>query len=381
MRSGKIMVSFLCIILFASLLFSQAVVVEVEKDSVGDSGKIKKIEKSIDIGPVHVDIDEDDDERVSIGEDLTIAAEDTVPDDAVAITSNLTVHGFVTGDAVCISGDLVLTGTVEGDVVAIGGNLDADSSAVIGGDLICIGGRLTRRTGASVGGEIVNIPLPFIRPVLHHALKYVGAGEKRTIIIDKRPFGGFGRRLSTFFLYLVRLVALVIFVFLILLFFKGGVERVSDAIANHFWKSALAGFIGIILLLPLTLLLIVVIIGIPLVPLFWVVVFAGMIFGFACITYTIGKIAAEKKGWKDKSPYILALIGLVVVEIIAFLGSLAMLPGGPFIAIGGAIKVIGFIISYVAWMIGFGGVILTRFGAKSFGNNGDQGIRHVKSEK
>jgi hypothetical protein len=370
MREGKIVFPLLCIVLIASLVFSQPADTEVEEDSVADSIRIIKVEdEDIDIGPIHVDVDDEDDaEWVLIGEDLTITAQDTVPDDAVAILSDLTVIGHVVGDAICISGDLILSGSVEGDVVSVGGSVEVESTAVIDGDLVCVGGTLTKMQGATVGGEVVNVPMPFIRPILHHALKYAGKGEKKTIIINPRPLGGFGRRIATFFLYLVKLVALIVFIFLILLFFKGGVERVADAIANHFWKAALAGFIGIILFLPITLLLIVFIIGIPLVPLFWIAVIAGMIFGFACITYTIGKIAAKKKGWKDKSPYILALIGLVVVEIVAFLGNLAMLPGGPFIAIGGAIKVIGFIISYLAWMVGFGGVILTRFGSRPFGN-------------
>jgi len=203
-----------------------------------------------------------------------------------------------------------------------------------------------------------------MRPVMHYVFKYIKPEDGKTF---KPRFNPFVRRIMIFFMYIVKIIALVVFIFLILLFFKGGVDRVSDAIENHFWKTALAGFIGMLLIIPLTLLLIVLIIGIPLVPLLWIAVVAALIFGFASVTYTIGKIAAEKKGWKDKSPYILALIGLVVVEIITFLGNLVIIPGGPFAVIGGVIKVLGFIISYVAWIIGFGGVILTRFGAKKFG--------------
>ncbi len=372
MKNVKMLVVLLITVLIGSLLYAQPAETEIEEDSITDSVRVKIVEEDIDIGGLTIDVDdeeeEDDDKWVNIGEDLTVAAEDTVPDDAVAILSDLTVHGHVVGDAVCVSGDLAVTGSVEGDVVSVGGSVSVESTAVIEGDLVCVGGSLDKMKGASVGGEVVNVPMPFIRPILHHALKYAGKGEKRTVIINKHPLGGFSRRIAHFFLYLVRMIALIVFIFLILLFFKGGVERVSDAIANHFWKAALAGFVGVILLVPITILLVVFVIGIPLVPLFWIAVIAGMIFGFACITYTIGKIAAEKKGWKQRSPYILALLGLLVVEIVAFLGNLVVLPGGPFIAIGAIIKVIGFIISYLAWMVGFGGVILTRFGAKTFGN-------------
>jgi carbonic anhydrase/acetyltransferase-like protein (isoleucine patch superfamily) len=360
MRDIKVLSICFLLCILATVLFAQGIDIEIEDDS----SAIVEIDDTIDIGPVHIDIDQEEGELVRIGDDLTVAREDTVREDAVAITSDLTVHGVVKGDAVCISGRLIVTGHVVGDAVVVGGNAEIDSTAIIDGDLVCVGGKLSKVSGAQVGGEVVNIPMPFIRPVLHHALKYISPGDHIEV---RPPVRGFAKRIAGFVFYLVKIIALVVFIFLILLFFKGGVDRVSDAIANHFWKSALAGFVGVILLLPLTLLLTVLIIGIPLVPLLWIAVVAGMVFGFACITYTIGRIAAEKKGWKDKSPYILALIGLVVVEIIAFLGNLVILPGGPFMVIGGIIKVFGFIISYIAWMVGFGGVILTRFGAMKFG--------------
>lgn len=361
MRNIKTVIMFVLILSISSFLFAQTVAPDVIKDIKMDTIAVEK-EDSTD--NIKIDIETDEDELVRIGEDLTVATEDTIPGDAVVITSNLYVHGFVQGDVVCINGNLVITGTVLGDAVCIGGIAEVGSSAVIEGDLVCIGGKLTRNEYAQIDGEIVNISLPFMRPVLKYAFKYIVSGDH---ISPKPRLHTFARRIGGFFVYIVKIVALIVFIFLILLFFKGGVDRVSDAIENHFWKTALAGFIGMLLIIPLTLLLIVLIIGIPLVPLLWTAVVAALIFGFACVTYTIGKIAAEKRGWKDKSPYILALIGLVVVEIITFLGNLVIIPGGGFAAIGGIIKLFGFIISYVAWIIGFGGVILTRFGAKKFG--------------
>ncbi len=355
MRNFKFIIALVLFLSISTMLFSQEEIVEMEK--------VDTIVAEKDTGIV---VMETDDETVRIGEDLFVAVKDTVPGDAVAISSNLYVHGLLQGDAICINGNLIITGTVLGDAVCIGGIAEVGSSVVIKGDLVCIGGKLTRDERAQIDGEIVNISLPFMRPVLKYAFKYIGPND---VVSPKPHLHTFARRIGGFFIYIVKIVALVVFIFLIILFFKGGVDRVSDAIAHHFWKSALAGFIGVILTLPLTLLLIVLIIGIPLVPLLWIAIMAGMLFGFVCITYTLGKIAAEKKGWKDKSPYILALIGLLVIEIITLLGNLVILPGGPFMAVGALIKVIGFIVSYVAWMIGFGGVILTRFGSRTFGNS------------
>jgi hypothetical protein len=357
MKDFRIIVLLVLVLSLSSFLFAQRVAPDIVEE-------IAEIEEGDSIEIESVEGETEKDEVVRIGKDLTVSSEDTIPGDAVVISSNLTIHGVVEGDAVCISGNLLITGTVHGDAVCVGGHVAIESTAVINGDIVCIGGKLSRDEGSTVGGEVVNISLPFIRPILHHALKYIRPGDETTF---KPRFSPIGRRIMGFFLYVVKIIALLVFIFLILLFFRGGVEKVSDAIENHFWKAALAGFVGVILILPLTILLIVLIIGIPLIPLLWIAIVAGLMFGFACITYTIGRIAAEKKGWKDKSPYILALIGLVVIEIITFLGNLVILPGGGFAAIGGVIKILGFMISYVAWIIGFGGVILTRFGAKKFG--------------
>jgi hypothetical protein len=351
----------ICVLLLviSSLLFAQQVEIEVEKDSaeVEDSNVV------VDIDSI-VKIESDEDELVKIGVDVTVAPEDTIQGDVVAITSDLSVFGFVEGDAVCISGDLEITGTVLGDAVVISGDADIGSTAVIEGDLVCISGGLSKHENAKVEGEVVNLSLPFISPVLHHAFKFIKPGPARGI---KPRFGPMGRRVMGLFVYLIKVIALVVFIFLIVLFFKKGMDRVADAIENSFWRSALAGFVGVIIIVPLTILLVVLIIGIPLIPLLWIAFLAALIFGFASITYTIGKIAAEKKNWKDRSPYMLALVGLVVIEIVPFLGNLTIIAGGPFSVIGSILKVLGFIISYVAWIIGFGGVILTRFGTCQFG--------------
>lgn len=351
----------ICVLLLviSSLLFAQQVEIEVEKDSA----EVKDSNVVVDIDSI-VKIESDDDELVKIGKDVTVALEDTISGDAVAITSDLSVIGFVEGDAVCISGDLVITGTVLGDAVVISGDAEVGSTAVIEGDLVCISGNLSKHGNAKVDGEVVNISLPFINPILHHAFKFIKPGPERVI---KPRFGSLGRRVIGFFIYLVRVIALIVFIFLIVLFFKKGMDRVADAIENSFWKSALAGFVGVIIIVPLTILLAVLVIGIPLIPLLWIAFIAAAIFGFASITYTIGKVAARKRDWKDRSPYMLALIGLLVIEIIPFLGNLTMIPGGLFAAMGGFLKVLGFIITYVVGIIGLGGVILTRFGTRKFG--------------
>ncbi len=366
MKNVRFILAICALLIISFSLPSAADVQDADEDTI-EIKKVKIIKKTEDIEKekdFSLEV-EDESQTVRMGEDLTVLAEDTIRGDAVVINGNLDVIGFVEGDAVCIGGNLFVSGYVHGDATVIGGNADIEGTAVINGDLVSVGGRISRAKGARVGGEETSISLPIIRSILPFAFKFVGIPK---VGVPYHPYiHPIAKRSMGFGLQLIKIVALIVFVLLIILFFKGGVEKVSDAIENHFWKSALAGFIGALIIVPLTVLLAVIIIGIPLIPILWIVIIAGVIFGYTGISYTIGSIAARKKGWKDKSPYLLALIGLVVIEIIAFLGSLIAIPGGPFAVIGGLIKVLGFVISYIAWMIGFGGVILTKFGARKYG--------------
>jgi len=358
MKNFKVIIVTGLLMLVSSLVFSATI--------PPIPGKVKVIVKKIDsiVPDSTIEID-DDNETVRIGEDLTVVSGDTIPGDAVVINGNLDVLGFVGGDVVCIGGELHISGYVNGDATVIGGNAEIESTAVIDGDLASIGGRISRAKGSKIKGETTSVSLPILRSLLPFAFKFISPHK---VGIPYHPYvHPVAKRSIGFGVYLIKVVALIVFIFLIILFFKSGVERVSDAIENNFWKSVLAGFIGVLIIVPLTVLLAVLIIGIPLIPLLWIATIAGMIFGFTSIAYTIGRVASRKKSWNDRSPYILALIGFLVIEIIAFLGHLVALPGGAFAGIGGILKGLGFIISYLAWMIGLGGVILTRFGAKKFG--------------
>jgi len=358
LKRTKIVVFVFLILIVSSTLFSQIIITKSLNDTVN-----KKDTDSI-VGIVDTTLSNEK-SRVKVGENIIVLPEDTISGDAVTIGGNLDVQGFVKGDAVCIGGNLHISGTVQGDATVIGGRATIDSTAFIKGDLTSIAGRIHRQKGARIKGAVNSISIPILRSVLPFAFKFTSPHKTH---IYYHPFiSSFAKRITIFGVYTVKIIALIVFILLILLFFKTGVERVSDAIEHYFWRSVLAGFIGEILFIPLTILLLVLIIGIPLIPLLWMVIVAALIFGYTGIAYTIGRIAAERRGWINKSPYILGLIGLVVIEIIPFFGRLVSLPGGGFVFVGGVLRIIGFIISFVATIAGLGGVILTRFGFRKFG--------------
>jgi hypothetical protein len=76
-----------------------------------------------------------DNDRVSIGSDVTVAEGETV------------------GDIVCIFCSVHVRGDVSGDTVVLLGSLTVDSGHRINGDAAVIGGDLTMAEGASIGGD------------------------------------------------------------------------------------------------------------------------------------------------------------------------------------------------------------------------------------
>jgi predicted acyltransferase (DUF342 family) len=110
-----------------------------------------------------------DNDRVSFGNDITVAADSTA-NDLVCIFCSIRVHGEVQGDVVAVLGSVTVDPqrSVSGDVVAVGGDVSLGSQAEINGDLSVVGGDLNLGPGADVhGGRSIEpgrawLLLPFV---------------------------------------------------------------------------------------------------------------------------------------------------------------------------------------------------------------------------
>src|SRR5262245_58424207 len=82
----------------------------------------------------------------------------------VRIFSDATVapNERVIGDVVAVFGNADVSGDVSGDVVAVLGQVRLHKGAVVDGDVVSVGGRLQQEDGVSVNGETVSVGLlPF----------------------------------------------------------------------------------------------------------------------------------------------------------------------------------------------------------------------------
>ncbi|TPW07271.1 MAG: hypothetical protein FD129_2583, partial [bacterium] len=82
--------------------------------------------------------------------------------DKVRMGDNLIVEAdeVVGGDAVSMGGDITVLGKVMGSVVSVGGDVTLGDSAFVGKDAVSVGGSVQRAETAIVAGEVVEVDGP-----------------------------------------------------------------------------------------------------------------------------------------------------------------------------------------------------------------------------
>jgi len=252
----------------------------------------------------------------------------------------------VDGDVVAVGGDVTVKGSVTGSVVAVGGDILVASTGVIEGDAVSLGGKIKKETGAIIRGKRFRTFLP-------------------KIFFTPPTFFGAFQGLALF----ARIIKIMLFLFLgivVISIVPKNVTKVKDQIRQDFLKSALVGFAGEILILPIFVLLIVTIIGIPVALLVEpLLILAALILGYTGISYFIGEKLRESTSLKPESPMMTLVIGILVVESVLLLARVVGIFGHFLTPLSWILTFIGWMIWYVVITVGFGASILTRLGTRT----------------
>ena len=286
----------------------------------------------------------------------------TVNRDIVKMGRDIVVEEYeeVEGDVVAVGGDVTVKGAVTGNVVAVGGEVFVASTGVVEGDAVSVGGDVEKETGAVIRGERVGIsvfPKQFFRPFHPRVFP--------SIHIFRFPplLGGF-HGLALF----SRIVKIMLFLFLgivVISIVPKNVAKVSDRIKQDFLKSALVGFVAEILILPIFILLIVTIIGIPVALLAEpLLILVALILGYTAVSYFIGQKLRESTSLKPDTPLMTLVIGILALESVLLLARVVGIFGNFLFAFSWILTFIGWMIWYVAVTVGFGASILTRLGTR-----------------
>ncbi len=285
------------------------------------------------------------DGKVIFGDTYTLKSDETLNGDLVVFggSANIEKGAKVEGNAVVIGGSLVVNGEVAGDVAVVGGAVTLGAESHVRGNLSTVGAMLTRTEGSQVDGEIFNtatswqhgengtqtpLPTPSVPPSVH---------------INFQPFWSVVNVIG-------QALALGILAMLVMLFLTPHTQRVGQAIVG---QPVIAGLLGLLTVVLAPLALVLLIITILLIPVALVAVIAialAAVFGWIAIGLEIGErfTTAIKQQWH---PSLAAGLGTFLLALVA--------------NIIGLIACVGWLAPFLVTMLGIGGVIMTRFGARA----------------
>lgn len=271
--------------------------------------------------------------RVAIGRDIVVAEGERIGDAAVAILGSVTVNG-----------------EVEGDVVAVGGSVRLGPRAVVRGDVTSVGGTVDAETTAKVAGATneVAIRLPHVNVQPPDLTRWSGWWH---------PTDRWVANVSLAWTFLrLLLVGLLALAFAAVL--RGTTARIRAQVRSAPVVSGLVG-VGIQLLaipvvVAVVLVLAISIVGIPLLPVVPLLLFAAglaWVVGFAAVAQAVGE-GLTGRG----RPLVALVVGLTLIWATTIVARLAWWSAGGTVA--GALSVLGFAIEFVAWSVGLGAALL-----------------------
>ena len=273
----------------------------------------------------------------------------------------------VDGDVVVIGGFARVMGRVNGEVVVVGGSAELGPKADVTGDVVVVGGGLKRDPGARIGGEVEEVGVGPDQHQPRHRAGRAGAGAAGPWFGN--PFGGFFSLIST----VVRVGILCLLTAIVLLLGGGYVDRIRTLAAAEPLKAGAVGFLSQVLMVPLlvilTIVLIITIVGIPFLLLLPFAVLALAVLalvGFTAVAREVGQKVLGRV-WSDNGAGVFAatMAGVLLIVSPVLLGRLVGMGGGPLWLVSTPLSIVGFVVEYLAWTIGFGAVLFMLFGRRT----------------
>jgi hypothetical protein len=310
------------------------------------------------------------DAKVSVGSGVTVDEDEVVTEDVVAVGGPLEINGEVRGDAVAVGGGAEINGRVTGEVIVIGSSVTLGPKADIGRDVTSVGGKVERDPAAKVGGKVSEVAfgsstgLGILRGLRHMRQHDRDRDEDWTDNWEFKPFSHAAGIFWNFFGFVVA----ALFACLIVLVARAPMERIERKVDEEPWKAGLVGLVSQIAFLPLLvvtcIVLAVSIIGIPLLLLVPFVIIGLVLMGFlgyVAVAHRVGQWAEQRFNWRGNNVYWVVVMGMGLLAAFGFVSR--ALDFRPLGALSVLLAIAGFMVQYAALTVGFGGALLTRFGA------------------
>ena len=268
---------------------------------------------------------------IKVWNDVHISAKEDVRGDVVVIFGNAEVSGRVDGSVVTVFGDLLLDETAEvtGTVVAVGGYLDQDPEAQVD-DVVSID-PLKRGRGEGWVGIFRHDGLSFLVAQGMFLLTLMLA----IVAVSVAPQARLQNIIGT----------------------------VRSSAVPSFGMGVITALAGHVVVAILIAVLVLTVIGVPLALLVGLVLLVVVVLAVTVCGVIVGERLCARLGGRCRSPWLVAVVGMSALHLVSFIGSLLGLVGG-LDAVASLVVVLGLLIKIVAYLVGLGALVLSRFGQK-----------------
>lgn len=252
-------------------------------------------------------------------------------------------------------GTLDVTGSVDGDAVAIGGDVVIHPGAVVHGDALSVGGQV-RNEGGTIDGEMRSLSALTVGPIPVTTPRSAAQTARRSVSLAVGWY-----------------LVLAVIGLAVVLFARGKLETISGRVRHDFTRSFFYGFAGQLLFVPALVATIVAlaitVIGIIVIPFaivgFFLAAAGALALGFVAMAFVIGDAAmrwrgAAVAGGRAQLLQFL-LIGLSIYLVLWVLGGAL----GSLGALGGLLRFIVMVLTWVAVTVGFGATLASRGGTRA----------------
>lgn len=261
----------------------------------------------------------------------------------------------ISGSIAAWHGTLDIAGRVGGNAVAVGGDVVIHPGAVINGDALAVGGKV-RNEGGIVEGEMRSLSALTVGPIPATPPRSAAQTTRRSVSLAVGWY-----------------LVLAVIGLAVVLFARDNLETISDRIRGDFTRSFLYGLAGQLLLVPAFVAMIaalaITIIGIVLIPFaivgFLLALAGALALGFIAMAYVIGDAAMRWRGAAlggGKAQLLqFLLIGLSIYLVLWVVAGAV----GGFGALGGLVRFIVMVLTWVALTAGLGATLASRGGTRS----------------
>lgn len=282
-------------------------------------------------------------DQVIIGNTFRLENGETLDGSLLIIggTATTLADSVVNGDLVLIGGTLAINGSVNGDIVSIGGVVNLEDAAVINGSLTMVGASLKRSPSAQISGSVSEETPRFLD------FDFLDEnGLKLPFTSNRKPLNGV---LTATFQSLVMAVLAV----LVGLLLPRNLKNSAAALVREPVVTGGVGLLAVVVAPVLLVLLAITIILIPVAVLTAIALGLAIVFGNIVVGYEIGNRLSTvfKDTWH---PSIAAGIGTLLLSLVT--------------GFAGIIPCVGWVLGFIASIMGLGAVVTSRFGSTKYAN-------------